>query len=388
MDTRLVCHPRQLRTQRLLVTSAQTTVEAPRKCTRTFCLDCCTYLDEIPRSKHKETTDVVEAVKKSAWSVQNLAKRVTEPVEMTQRQAAIATRYVAVTNRDLEGVDFVNSTKLIHTLEDCIDYATERGGQSLDLLRHIAAHGTAWEAATRRETEARASGESRPSGETRRQNAANVAIAMMLPEPREAPLPLIDPFTGNEVWVILDEGCNNSCHSLKWRQNAERCLARHDLRCGVQQIKPTSYIGIGHMKCTAKVDFPMSIAMYPSELHIGGTLVSNEMESGDHSLLLSLPAQAKLGLIKDMRIGKGTLREYPDQELKLARVRSTGLLALCISDFVKEQFNEVLKDFHKSSKGMKQSLTDSDVEKWSNKAFVVREAKPETPGHQHRQESV
>ena len=169
MDTRLVCHRRQLRTQRLLVTSAQTTVEAPRKCTRTFCLDCCTYLDEIPRSKHKETTDLVETVKKSACSVQNLAKRVTEPVEMTQRQAAIATRYVAVTNRDLEGVDFVNSTKLIHTLEDCIDYATERGGQSLDLLRHMAAHGTAWEAATRRETEARASGESRPSGETRRQ---------------------------------------------------------------------------------------------------------------------------------------------------------------------------------------------------------------------------
>ena len=198
---------------------------------------------------------------------------------------------------------------------------------------------------------------------------------MMLPEPREAPLPLIDPFTGNEVWVILDEGCNNSCHSLKWRQHAERCLARHDLRCEVQQIKPTSYIGIGHMKCTAKV-------------HIGGIFVSNEMESGDHSLLLSLPAQAKLGLIKDMRIGKCTLREYPDQELKLARVRSTGLLALCISDLVKEQFNEVLKDFHKSSKGMKQSLTDSDVEKWSNKAFVVREAKPETPGHQHRQESV
>ena len=130
----------------------------------------------------------------------------------------------------------------------------------------------------------------------------------------------------------------------------------------------------------------MSIAMYPSELHIGGTLVSNEMESGDHSLLLSLPAQAKLGLIKDMRIGKGTLREYPDQELKLARVRSTGLLALCISDFVKEQFNEVLKDFHKSSKGMKQSLTDSDVEKWSNKVQSIRcegsqtrDTRPPTP---------
>jgi hypothetical protein len=100
------------------------------------------------------------------------------------------------------------------------------------------------------------------------------------------------------------------------------------------------------MKCTATVAFPMSIAMYPSELHIGGTLVSNEMESGDHSLLLSLPAQAKLGLIKDTCTGKCTLREYPDQELKLARARSTGLLALCISDFVKEQFNEVLKDFH------------------------------------------
>lgn len=122
---------------------------------------------------------------------------------------------------------------------------------------------------------------------------------------------------------------NNSCHSLKWRQHAERCLARHDLRCEVQQIKPTSYFGIRHMTCTATVVFPMSIAMYPSELHIGGTLVSNEMESGDHSLLSSLPAQAKLGLIKDTCTGKCTgkctLREYPDQELKLARVRSTGI---------------------------------------------------------------
>ena len=173
---------------------------------KTFCLDCCTHLDEIPQSKHKETTELVEAVKKSAWSVQNLAKRVTEPVEMTQRQAAIAiSRYVAVTNRDLEGVDSVNSTQLIHTLEDCIDYAAERGGQSPDLLRHMAAH--------RRETEARASGESRPSGETRRQNVANVAIAMM-PEPREAPVPLIDLFTGNEVWVILDEGCKTTAATV------------------------------------------------------------------------------------------------------------------------------------------------------------------------------
>ena len=81
---------------------------------------------------HKETTDLVEAVKKSSWPVQNLAKRAIEPVEMTQRQAAIAiSRYVAVMNRDLEGVDFVDSTQLIHTLEDCIDYATDRGGQSL-----------------------------------------------------------------------------------------------------------------------------------------------------------------------------------------------------------------------------------------------------------------
>ena len=76
-----------------------------KKVHKTFYLDCCTYLDEIPRSKHKETNDLVEAVKKSAWSVQNLAKRVTEPVEMTQRQAATATRHAAVMNRDLEGVE-------------------------------------------------------------------------------------------------------------------------------------------------------------------------------------------------------------------------------------------------------------------------------------------
>lgn len=45
-----------------------------KKVHKTFCLDCCTHLDEIPQSKHKETAELVEAVKKSAWSVQNLAK--------------------------------------------------------------------------------------------------------------------------------------------------------------------------------------------------------------------------------------------------------------------------------------------------------------------------
>ena len=48
-------------------------------------------------------------------------------------------------------------------------------------------------------------------------------------------------------------------------------------------------------------------------------------------LLLSLQAQATLGLMKDTRTGKCWVKDY-DSELKLHEVEGSGLRAICISD--------------------------------------------------------
>ena len=47
----------------------------------------------------------------------------------------------------------------------------------------------------------------------------------------EPTLPLVDPLEDHDnIWVMLDEGCNTTCHGRRWRQNAESVLSKHGLR--------------------------------------------------------------------------------------------------------------------------------------------------------------
>lgn len=66
---------------------------------------------------------------------------------------------------------------------------------------------------------------------------------------------------------------------------------------------------------------------------------SNELEGSDAPLLLSLPAQSKVGLIKGVRRGVCSLLDYTGQCLPLARNRHTGLLMCCVSHFVENVAN-------------------------------------------------
>jgi hypothetical protein len=50
-------------------------------------------------------------------------------------------------------------------------------------------------------------------------------------------------------------------------------------------------------------------------------------------MLLSLPAQSRLGLIKDVRAGRCLLKDFPGEGLRIGRHRDTGLLLVCLTQY-------------------------------------------------------
>ena len=66
--------------------------------------------------------------------------------------------------------------------------------------------------------------------------------------------------------------------------------------------------------------------------YVEGDIKSNELDKSDDSyMLLSLQAQATLGLVKDTQDGTCYLKEYKDYE-QLYEAAGSGLRAICISD--------------------------------------------------------
>jgi hypothetical protein len=159
---------------------------------------------------------------------------------------------------------------------------------------------------------------------------ALMAISRMAAEPAEAQLPVVDVYSDDGIWAVLDDACNNNCHSIKWMSNASEKLRRQGY--GVPWIHQRSRVfkGIGgsEIPCLGKRALPYAIRLKNSGMYIPGIIESHEM-AGEHALLLSNTAQAKLGMIKDMRSATCRLKDY-DDDLALARMRGSGLLVVNI----------------------------------------------------------
>ena len=153
-------------------------------------------------------------------------------------------------------------------------------------------------------------------------------------EPR---LPLVDPFEDHEnVWVMLDEGCNQTCHGTKWRRHSEGVLAGYGLQFLQQKAAGTSFKGIGAAKAVGKYSMPFALLISNGtgrrrDIRLQGELASTELDSPDVLCLLSLQDQVQLGLVKDLRKGTAKVSGYSGQ-LRLARHVRTGLLLLCVSE--------------------------------------------------------
>jgi hypothetical protein len=165
-------------------------------------------------------------------------------------------------------------------------------------------------------------------------------------------LPLIDPKQDDhDVWALLDEGCNSTCHGEQWRTHAEKVLKHRGYAPMRLSSGKSSFSGIGKATCAGRWRFPIALTMEPSAAPVHGTLDSAELAGQDTPTLLSLPAQAKLGLIKDVRAGTITLRDYPGESLRIGRHIQTGLLLVCLTQYGKGSHKK-LEEF-KLSKPLK-----------------------------------
>ena len=128
------------------------------------------------------------------------------------------------------------------------------------------------------------------------------------------------------------EGCNSNCHSTGWAENAAAKLKDMPVKQKLDWMhkRQKTYSGIGDAKVRTygKRRLPTCIKL-ESGLLMPGFLESHEQD-GNHPLLLSSAAQAKMGMIKDMRSGTVFLRGQGDF-VKLYEAAGSGLKVICVS---------------------------------------------------------
>ena len=147
-------------------------------------------------------------------------------------------------------------------------------------------------------------------------------------------LPVVDMWSPEEdhIWGALDEGCNSTCHSKAWGELAEARLRVFGLTFPWIDGSTKSFAGLGSStKTLRKRNLPFCIQV--GEDSLAGAMESHEVDTeAFNPLLVSLFAQARLGLIKDM----AQCRCYiGDLEVPMARCSHTGLLLFCLSQFAR-----------------------------------------------------
>ena len=136
----------------------------------------------------------------------------------------------------------VTSTERSSFLEDAMDTVVE-GRERVPRLAYSEAAPLA--TATASSSAALGSGAPRtpPSasaktGKGKGSPAANMALGKGVTTPDghmaqfpEASLPLVDPYEDHDnVWVMLDEGCNSTCHGSRWHAHTTKLLSKHGLK--------------------------------------------------------------------------------------------------------------------------------------------------------------
>ena len=167
-----------------------------------------------------------------------------------------------------------------------------------------------------------------------------------MPEQRDlsTQLPKVNIYEDPGIWICLDEGCNSNCHGEEWAKNVEEKLDK--ITRGRKQFtwvhrREKSFKGIGSasVKTTGKRALPACFKLKECGKLVPGTIESHEQE-GRHPLLLSDSSQARMGMVKDMRLGKVTLKDY-DDSLDIYSAEGSGLKVICVSHFPKDLIPEL-----------------------------------------------
>ena len=79
----------------------------------------------------------------------------------------------------------------------------------------------------------------------------------VIPEPQLRLVDLLEDYSC--VWVMLDEGCNQTCHGTGWGLQASSVLARHGLKVLRLDSTGRSFRGVGTVKSAERCLLPFSI---------------------------------------------------------------------------------------------------------------------------------
>ena len=333
---------------------------------KVWCLDCCTFVEEMPQALHKQQVELGRAAQQAPLKAQDLTRRTLQDTPLTQMEAGeVIKHFVKNMNRYLTRVESTSSQELLSMLSDSVDFVVASQATQQVLGTASSSSGFA-----RRDLQAQALnpvGRSPPGTPAHASAAAAVLaprtpprtpqrptapqlpergsppgypphafMAVETPEPVLEQLEEVDPLRDDHVYAMLDEGCNSTCHGEKWRIDAEKKLEKLGFRAKAAPLTVGTYRGIGGAEATQRLVFPIALAMEPSQLSWNGSVASNEIGGQDFPLLLSLQVQQKLGLRKDVRAGLVQLADYPGQSLRLFKNSRTGLLMIRIDQFEKD----------------------------------------------------
>ena len=126
-------------------------------------------------------------------------------------------------------------------------------------------------------------------------------LVRSLPQPSST-MTRIDLKTDPRVFAVLDDGCIRTCHTPVFIDHMRAVLE--------SEGKELHYTGIGGCRATGRRSIPFGLAL-PDCSSVRAVLMSNDLSIGtERIMLLSIKAQATLGLVKDTRADTCFLKDY------------------------------------------------------------------------------
>ena len=159
----------------------------------------------------------------------------------------------------------------------------------------------------------------------------------------EVPGEVRDVYSGRDVYCILDEGCNSSCHSSKWAEDATRKFNALGYDFPFKTPESKSFAGLGSKgsKTEGLRTVQFSLRFADSDRVLNGVVESQQLAEGDTPMLLPLHAQAALGIMKNMRTCEISIHGKP---LEWFRCSRTGLLMLNFTQGLRNATEESMDD--------------------------------------------
>ena len=153
--------------------------------------------------------------------------------------------------------------------------------------------------------------------------------------PALEPLPVVDIYQSSGVYAVLDEGCNSTVHGTEWISNAAKKLSNLGYSTRFSSNAARTFKGLsGETETLGGRNIPFSIMGLDGESRVPGVLESHEIQ-GTAPLLLSLYAQAQLGICKDLRTNLYGVRLPSSDRLipiQMYVTRDSGLLCINLTD--------------------------------------------------------